>query len=208
MGSICIACSLVLSAAGSTHAVTNETEGAQTVIIALPALPENADHYRLQIVKESADAEIPPEMTACYTTTAEFPLAISPEWTRYAVSVRQVDRHGIASPESTPLVFSYDEAVRHIGKAASQPGSFALFQNAPNPFNPETAITFNLMRDGQVRLAVYNVAGQEVCILENRYLSAGSHTFVWNASNMPSGAYFYTLTAPGFSDTKKMMLLK
>lgn len=83
-----------------------------------------------------------------------------------------------------------------------------LGQNQPNPFNPATQIKFSLPRDSAVTLTVYNVRGQAVAKLADGPLTAGEHTFTWNAVEYPSGVYFYRLEGPGFSETKKMTMLK
>ena len=86
--------------------------------------------------------------------------------------------------------------------------SYALHQNYPNPFNPETSIAFDLVQDGMAKLAIYNVIGQKVATLVDGHVSAGRHTAVFNGSNLPSGVYLFKLEANGFSDTKKLVLLK
>jgi len=83
-----------------------------------------------------------------------------------------------------------------------------LGQNQPNPFNPTTEIRFNLPRDTAVTLTVYNVRGQAVAKLADGLLTAGEHVVTWNAAEHPSGLYFYRLEGPGFSETKKMTMLK
>ena len=85
---------------------------------------------------------------------------------------------------------------------------YALHQNYPNPFNPETSITFDLVESGVVTLKVYNLMGQEVAALVNRSMDAGRHVVAFDAANLPSGLYMYKLEANGFSDQKKMLLLK
>ncbi len=106
-----------------------------------------------------------------------------------------------------------------LGTGTNQPtpvGSAAvnsLSQNYPNPFNPQTTINFSLKSRGAVRLAIYNVAGERVRTLANEEFAAGGHTRVWDGRNdsgalVSSGIYFYRLTAPGFSQTRKMVLLK
>jgi hypothetical protein len=86
--------------------------------------------------------------------------------------------------------------------------SYALHQNYPNPFNPETSISFDLVQGGLAKLAIYNVMGQTVATLVNGNVSAGRHTVVFNGSNLTSGVYLYKLETSGFSDTKKLVLLK
>jgi len=91
------------------------------------------------------------------------------------------------------------------------PKNFSLKQNFPNPFNPSTAIKFSVPGNSDfVALKVYNVLGKEVASLVNEALNAGEYEIEWNASNQPSGVYFYKLTNSGgsFSETKKMILTK
>ena len=85
---------------------------------------------------------------------------------------------------------------------------YKLIQNYPNPFNPTTTIEYHLPRAGQVLLTVYNLRGEEVERLVERYMSAGLHTAFWDASNLPSGIYFYRFKAGTFVQTRKMVLLK
>jgi uncharacterized protein (TIGR03790 family) len=86
--------------------------------------------------------------------------------------------------------------------------SFSLDQNYPNPFNPSTKIQFDLKRSGQVILKIYNILGEEVTTLVSGWLPAGTHSYVWNASNLASGAYIYQLKCRGFIETKKMVLMQ
>lgn len=85
---------------------------------------------------------------------------------------------------------------------------YALHQNFPNPFNPETSISFDLAEASVVKLSVYNVAGQEVATLADGNLSAGSHTISFDGANLTSGVYLYRLTAGEFTATMKMVLMK
>jgi hypothetical protein len=88
------------------------------------------------------------------------------------------------------------------------PGEYSLDQNYPNPFNPETKITFSIPKGGFVKITVYNTSGEEVDNIVNKFITAGVYEASWNASAFPSGIYFYKLEAPGFSQTKKMILIK
>lgn len=85
---------------------------------------------------------------------------------------------------------------------------FKLNQNYPNPFNPSTKIEFTLTKAGDVSLEVYDVNGQLVETLINGYMNAGSKNLTFNASNLSSGTYFYKITANGYTETKKMLLVK
>lgn len=91
----------------------------------------------------------------------------------------------------------------------SVPNRFALNQNYPNPFNPVSRIQFSLPENSKVKLIVYNILGKEISRLVNDELkTAGSYTIEFNGSDLPSGVYFYKLTAGDFTDTKKMILVK
>ncbi|MCB0730164.1 MAG: T9SS type A sorting domain-containing protein [Ignavibacteriae bacterium] len=88
------------------------------------------------------------------------------------------------------------------------PGTYTLAQNYPNPFNPSTSIAYSIPSKADVTLKVYNNVGQLVATLVNGVNEAGVHEVNWNASNVASGVYYYTIKAGDFTSTKKMMLLK
>jgi type IX secretion system substrate protein/HYDIN/CFA65/VesB family protein len=116
------------------------------------------------------------------------------------------------------IEFSPDPITVDIEDEVAIPAEFALNQNYPNPFNPSTKITFSLPVSSEVRLSIVDLLGQEIAILKNEVMNAGTHTVDWNAgsqniSNMSSGVYFYRIKAVGnngkeFNSTMKMMLLK
>ena len=88
------------------------------------------------------------------------------------------------------------------------PASYSLEQNYPNPFNPSTVISYSIPKGNTVTLKIFNVLGQEVKTLVNDYRAPGKYTVNFNASNLSSGIYFYTLHAGSYFQVKKMMLLK
>ncbi|MEN3039084.1 MAG: T9SS type A sorting domain-containing protein, partial [Candidatus Kryptonium sp.] len=88
------------------------------------------------------------------------------------------------------------------------PTSFALYQNYPNPFNPTTTIEFDLPKETNVKLEIFNLRGEKVAELINRKLESGRYSVVVEFKDMPSGIYFYKLTTNEFSDVKKMVLMK
>lgn len=89
-----------------------------------------------------------------------------------------------------------------------QPAAFRLEQNHPNPFNPTTEIGYEIAVAGYVTLKVYDVLGRELQTLVQGVKQAGRYTATWNASDAPSGVYFYRLDAAGFTQTKRMLLMK
>jgi hypothetical protein len=89
------------------------------------------------------------------------------------------------------------------------PKEFALSQNYPNPFNPTTKINFELPRNTQVSLVIYDILGREVIRLaNNEFKQAGRHTVEFDARNYASGVYFYRIEAGTFVQSKKMVLIK
>jgi hypothetical protein len=91
---------------------------------------------------------------------------------------------------------------------ASPPADFKLSQNFPNPFNPSTKIKFALPRNGFVNLTVYDVLGRAITVLVNEQKPAGNYEILFNASEIPSGVYFYKLVTNDFTSTKKMILVE
>ncbi|MEZ4689767.1 MAG: T9SS type A sorting domain-containing protein [Ignavibacteria bacterium] len=81
-------------------------------------------------------------------------------------------------------------------------------KNYPNPFNPVTQIYFNIPIEGNVKITVFNVAGQKVSELLNEYKSPGSYRIDFNGNNYTSGVYYYRIEAGSFTQVNKMILLK
>lgn len=96
----------------------------------------------------------------------------------------------------------------HLEIPSDLPASVTLAQNFPNPFNPTTNISYTLPENGHVRLAVYNLLGQQVAALVDGAMSAGSHTVTFDASSLSSGVYVYRLEAAGQVLSKRMTLMK
>ena len=89
-----------------------------------------------------------------------------------------------------------------------QPVTYSLEQNYPNPFNPVTNIKFTIQKSSTVKLIVYNTLGEEIDVLVNKHVQAGSHQITWTPENVSSGVYFYRLSTGDFSDIRKMILMK
>jgi hypothetical protein len=96
-----------------------------------------------------------------------------------------------------------------VAEARTGPVRFALSQNYPNPFNPVTNIRFQVTKTSPVTLKVYNVLGQEVAtLLQNRVLAPGTYQVTWDAKQLPSGTYLYSLESGGLRETRKMVLAR
>ncbi len=106
-------------------------------------------------------------------------------------------------------VYKYSRDPIGIKPISNQiPNQFSLSQNYPNPFNPKTIFNFQLPMFNYVSLKVYDVLGREITTLVNELLQPGTYEVAWDASNFPSGVYYYKLTAIDYTETKKMVLIK
>ena len=114
----------------------------------------------------------------------------------YSYRLKQIDYDGS---------FEYSDVV---DVEVPAPNEFALIQNYPNPLNPNTTIKYEIPGLSFVTLKIYDVLGSEITTLVNEEKSIGTHTIEFDASNLPSGIYFYQLQTPNFTQTKKMILLK
>lgn len=110
------------------------------------------------------------------------------------------------------MSFNYFQMVRSQSVSTDSdpelPEAFALLENYPNPFNPTTQIQYSLPESVDVILSIFNALGQRVGVLVNERKAAGFHTITFEASDLPSGIYFYNLQAGSFSQTRAMMLIK
>jgi photosystem II stability/assembly factor-like uncharacterized protein len=88
------------------------------------------------------------------------------------------------------------------------PESFHLYQNYPNPFNPSTKIKFDLPKDGNVKIIIFDILGREIEKLTDEKFSAGTHEIQWDASRYSAGVYFYMLLTENIKETRKMILIK
>lgn len=115
---------------------------------------------------------------------------------KYCYRLKQMDNDGSASYSKTVEV--------NLGT----PNKYELDQNYPNPFNPNTNIKFKLPLSGNVKIIVYNLIGQEVKVLLNEFKEAGEHIINFTADGLNSGVYIYRIEANGFTEARKMTLLK
>jgi hypothetical protein len=113
-----------------------------------------------------------------------------------------------AIPDIGADQFSTDTTSTDVEEEIDVPEAFALEQNYPNPFNPSTTLNFELSTMSHVDLRVFDLLGREVAVLVNEERMPGTYAATWNASGCASGAYFYTLRAGEFRETKRMILVK
>jgi len=100
------------------------------------------------------------------------------------------------------------QSLTTVTNRQAQLRNYRLNQNYPNPFNPSTTISFSLSSRSFVSLKVFDLIGREVATMVSEEMQAGNYTRQWNASDLPSGIYFYRLQSGSFTETKKLILLK
>ncbi|MBI4548750.1 MAG: T9SS type A sorting domain-containing protein [Ignavibacteriae bacterium] len=113
-----------------------------------------------------------------------------------------------SSVVKTALCCSIIRVIVGVDDDRSTPRTYALYQNYPNPFNPRTDIKYQIPENSYVILKVFNVLGQEVVTLVNEKKAPGDYTVTWDASNQPSGVYFYRVQTEKFIAVKKMLLIQ
>ncbi|MBI9071534.1 MAG: T9SS type A sorting domain-containing protein [Melioribacteraceae bacterium] len=166
--------------------------------------PVDADFEYFAVYRSTTEAFAPNTENMIGTT-------VSPEFNdpnleenTYYYKVAAYDFSGNMGEVSDEVYMS----VTGIDGLEGLPTEYSLFQNYPNPFNPSTQIKFALPQAGEVKVKVYDAVGREVATIVNQALSAGYHTYTWNATNNASGIYFYEIQVNSFVQVNKMLLIK
>ncbi len=115
---------------------------------------------------------------------------------KYSYRLKQIDTDG---------KFEYSKIIEVDLSSAM---NYELSQNYPNPFNPSTTIRFSVSESSFINLSIFNSLGEKIEELVNEDKEPGVHTIEFNAQNLPSGTYFYTIKSNDFANTKKMILVK
>lgn len=140
-----------------------------------------------------------------YHTPEDFPYAVEVD-TSNSVYISGISFGGSTDYDITTIKYSQSVNINTISNII--PSGFILHQNYPNPFNPATKIRFEIPTQEQVTLSIYNSLGQLISIPFNSNLPPGSYEYLFDASELPSGIYFYTLQAGEFLKTSKMTLIQ
>jgi len=139
------------------------------------------------------------------------------------------EAHGVPSPDGLRVMFASDwdngtypvqayvvdfrdKVISDVNENLILPSDYSI-TNYPNPFNPSTKIKFNIPQAGNVKIVIYNILGEEVTTLVNKYMQTGSYTYQWNAkdnygNNLSSGIYIVRMQTDNCVKSTKMMLLK
>jgi len=180
------------------------TAGDSTIALTWEMVPdEDFDYY--VIYRHTESGFVPSEETLYGSTIDTLFIDEDVETgTTYYYKVAAIDFAGNQGTCSEEVQID----ITGIEMISNRPTHYALNQNYPNPFNPGTTISFNLAKQGEVRIEIYNTLGQKVVQLLSENLSAGQYKYYWSANDMPSGIYYYTLQAGEFRETRRMLLLK
>ena len=135
------------------------------------------------------------------TSTEEISAILSADFIDFSYLAKRQD----SKTDYYKIEYGIDTGLRNRSEF---PKEFALFQNFPNPFNPTTAIRYQLSAASKVRLVIYNPLGQKVRTLVNRRQEAGKYSVVFKASGLSSGIYYYKISTGSFTRVRKMILAK
>ena len=164
-----------------------------------------AESYRVQVSIDSGFTSTVYDSSNITITEFQIPnngLTIS---TTYYWRVNAANGGG-ASPYS--IIFHFTTGVTNISGNNEIPKEFMLYNNYPNPFNPVTHIKFDLPKQTNTKLILYDILGREVARLVDKNLPAGAYTVIYNASALSSGTYFYKIITDEYTNVKKMLLIK
>ena len=149
-------------------------------------------------------------MYVCLWACALAPAVALADYRLLATSQEQdqvLDRVLEATGPGKVVVFDLDSTVID-NRPGGTPVEFKLDQNYPNPFNPTTTIHFSIPHHQHVTLRIFDILGREIATLIDTQLESGSHSAIFNATNLPSGMYVYRIQSSDTMEQKKMVLMK
>ena len=225
-----IDCNSIIPSLGAIHCITKEIGVSEPVFISHSALRNTnntSQPYEVKAYIKSKSGISSAKMYWTLDTTSGFTqenmtniadtfrasIPAQPINTRiyYYISATSVSGRTVSKPLPAPSANFRFQVTNTVGIepiAAGIPNKFSLQQNYPNPFNPVTKIKFDIAKNSNVKLIIYDVTGREVLKITDAYMTAGSYSYQWNASSFASGIYFYRLEAGEYSEVKKMILVK
>jgi photosystem II stability/assembly factor-like uncharacterized protein len=115
---------------------------------------------------------------------------------------------GWAACDNGLIYKTTDGGLTNIASENNVSAKYKVYQNYPNPFNPTTYVKFSILNSGDVKIVVYDLMGREVQTLVNERLQPGTYETTFDGSNLTSGVYFYRIFTEGYTETRKMLLLK
>ncbi len=170
------------------------------------------DSLRIELFKDGSFFQVIAD--SFYSVTGGFRWEITdsiPDGSNYKIKIMNLDGTLIDTSQNNFTIIYIPVGIKQIDDVVT---SFELDQNFPNPFNPSTTIRYAIPVQSQVRIKIYNSIGESIAELINMSQSAGSYLVTWNAENVSSGIYFYSIDAVPddgseiFNSVKKMIFLK
>ena len=186
---------------------TGDTLAAADTALVWNSVP-SASSYEVQIALDSSFSNTVLDSKSIADTSlglkAFFNTVLNPN-TKYFWRVKASSTNGISLFSD---IWSFIVGTITSVNSPELPKTYSLSQNYPNPFNPTTVINYSLPKRSFVTLTIFDDLGREVQTLVNTEQNAGSYSINFNASSLPSGAYFYRIQAGNYSQTMKLLLLK
>jgi M6 family metalloprotease-like protein len=164
--------------------------------------------YNIYRTENGLFTELIGYVTKKYRTFTDYSANTSIPSDNYGYTIKAKDNSALLSVSSDKVSIMALAPKISVGSEEKMPSEYILEQNHPNPFNPTTLLNYSVKEAGLVKIKVYDVLGSEIAELVNEIKEAGYHSVEFNASNLPSGVYIYTLQVNGYYASQKMLLLK
>lgn len=184
----------------STISARSEVDAHGTLVF-----PDGASDQALRIVtRDTTESELAPGFPVTFISVTFTFVTKSGDFVTVSAADENPPTSGVIAGDIN-WVGEGATAIEPIDPIATE---FSLKQNYPNPFNPSTTIEYSIPQSSFVELVVYDIVGKEVAVLVNENLTSGSYRTTFEGANLPSGIYFVHMKADGFSQVRKMSLLK
>jgi len=164
--------------------------------------------YNIYRTENGLFTELIGYVTKKFRTFTDYSANTSIPSDNYDYTIKAKDNTALLSVQSDKVTIMALAPKISVGFGEKAPSEYILEQNYPNPFNPTTLLNYSVKEAGLVKIKVYDVLGSEIAELLNETKEVGYHSVEFNASNLPSGVYIYTLQVNGYSASNKMLLLK
>ncbi|MFA7289585.1 MAG: T9SS type A sorting domain-containing protein [Melioribacteraceae bacterium] len=191
---------------GKSTALSIVSSGKNLEMAELPPMPPVGIFDVRFSSNRFAEQILPGQCQQILISSADYPVSISVD--KITLRVRDSFGNEKIIKKGEKFVITNPAIERIEITSIEIPTEFQLMQNYPNPFNPATTIKFTLPEAVRVRLEVFNILGEKVADLINSEMDAGYHEVNWNARNLSTGVYVYSINAGSYSSIKKMILLK
>jgi len=183
----------------------NSTNQSPTVLLDWDSLAA-ANSYRIQLATDSLFNSVVYDTSGVTRSSLQMRPGILLANVKYYWKVNATNLAG-TGPWS--VIWNFRVNPTGVYQYSSEiPKKFKLYNNYPNPFNSTTKIRFDIPKNTNVKITIYEISGRQIDKLINENLSAGSYELIWDANNLSSGVYIYRIETESFTDVKRMLLVK